>query len=160
MKKEYSLLFIIGLFILAYVLDAVVEPLVRNLATPYHFLSPSYFSQFPFTTASVVIKAIGIFMTPLWLFGFFEGHHLGKGASLLVLSGLMQLYAVQEVATDAGLIPLEWAISFALAGIISLIPAILLLIRGIFSSMHQSLSEPEEDESENEKDEESGILSP
>jgi|GEM_PF-2075537 len=153
MKKEYSLIFIVGLFILAYVLDAVVNPLTVDLATPYSYLNPEYFTKFPFTTASIVIKSLGLFLIPVWLFGFFEGHHMGKGAVALVLAGLMQLYALQEVATGAKLVPLEWSLSLSIAGAALLIPSVLYLIRGSFSSMGKSLTSEGYDENDHEEEE-------
>lgn len=140
MKKEYTLVFIAGLFILAYVLDAVVNPLTVDLATPYHYLDPQYLAQFPFTTASIVIKALGLFLAPLWLLSFMNGKHMARGAILLVLAGLMQLYALQEVTTGAALVPLEWSLSLSVAGVALLLPAILNLIRGGISSMAQSIT--------------------
>jgi hypothetical protein len=162
MKKEYTLIFIVGLFILAYVLDAVVDPLTIQLATPYSYFNPKNFSMYPFTTASIVIKTIGVFLTPMWLFSFFDGKAMAKGSLLLVFSGLIQLYAVQEVATGSQLIPLEYSLSLTLSGILLLIPAVIYLITGMFTSAHQSLSgeedndifEDQEDDEENETEDE------
>lgn len=140
MKKEYTLVFIAGLFILAYVLDAVVNPLSVDLATPYHYLDPQYLTQYPFTTASIAIKALGLFITPLWLLSFMDGKHMAKGSILLVLAGLMQLYALQEVTTGAQLVPLEWSLSLSVAGVVLLLPAILHLIRGGISGMARSIT--------------------
>lgn len=139
MKKEHTLLMIAGLFILAYVLDAVVTPLSINLASPYEYLRPAIMAQYPFTTASIVIKAIGIFLTPLLLMSFAEGHNTAKGAVLLVLIALMQLYALQDIVTKAAVVPLEWSLSLSLAGITLFIPMFVFFIRGGLDSLHKQL---------------------
>lgn len=69
-KKENLLIFTVGLFILSYVLDASVDPLTVDLSTPYQYLNPMIFTHFPFTTASIMIKALGMFLTPLLLLSF------------------------------------------------------------------------------------------
>jgi len=140
MPKEYTLIAIIGLFLLGYLLDALVDPLTLNLITPYHFLQTEHMLKFPFTTASVIIKSIALILSPLWLMGFVKNHYMGKFATLLVLASLMQLYALQEVATNAQIIPLEWSLSLSIAGVVLLLPAVLFFIRGIFSSLRQNLS--------------------
>ena len=145
MKKETVLVIIIGLFLLSYVLDAVVPPLKVPLANPFQFINPRLLALYPFTTASVVIKGIGIFLSPLLLFSLMEGRATVKGAILLVLIGLMELYALQDVATRARAVPLEWSLSLSLAGIVLLIPTVLYFIRGAVGSLHKQLGGPEEE---------------
>lgn len=139
--REYSLLIIIGLFILAYLLDLVVNPLDLSLPTPYHFFQPTLMASFPFSTFSVLIKAVAIFLTPLWLLSFFTYEGFAKPSILLVLAGLMQLYAIQDVATKAEVIPLEWALSLAASGFLLFIPTIFLFIRAFIISAHQNLTD-------------------
>jgi hypothetical protein len=140
MKKEYWLVFIGGMFLLAYVLDAVVNPLDLDLATPYHFLTPKNITTYPFTTASVVVKALGMFLIPLWLFSFFEHNYSLKGGLLLVLIALMQLYSLQEIATGTQIVPLEWALSISMAGLALFIPMTIYILRGLLYSAHQKLA--------------------
>ncbi|MBI3290369.1 hypothetical protein HYZ78_03145 [Candidatus Microgenomates bacterium] len=130
MKQEYTLLLIVGLLILAYVLDAVVNPLNINLPTPYHYFIPETMMSYSFTTTSIVIKAVAIFITPLWLLSFIGWNKKVKGSILLVLGGLMQLYSLQAVATNSKIIPLEWSLTLALAGAVMLIPAVLYFVTG------------------------------
>ena len=138
--KEYSLLFIIGLFVLAYILDLIVEPLNLTLTSPYKFFQPEYMSAFPFSTMSVFIKAIALFSTPLWLLSFFESKGFAKPAILLVWSALTQLYAIQDLNAKSELIPIEWSLSLSAAGLALLLPTIMLFIRAIVSSAHSNLT--------------------
>ena len=155
MKKETVLVVIIGLFLLSYVLDAVVNPLQIPLATPFQFLNPKLLTLYPFTATSIVIKGIGIFLTPLLFLSFAEGYHTVKGAVLLILIGLMELYALQDIATKAEVVPLEWSLSLSLAGIVLIIPMILYFIKGAMSSLHKQLGGAEEEETPlSESDEE------
>lgn len=145
MKKETVLVVIIGLFLLSYVLDAVVNPLQIPLATPFQFLNPKLLALYPFTATSIVIKGIGIFLTPLLFLSFAEGHYTIKGVVLLILVGLMELYALQDIATKAQVVPLEWSLSLSLAGIALLVPMVIYFIRGAMHSLHQQLGGPEEE---------------
>ncbi len=154
MKKEYSLIFIVGLFLLAYVLDTVVEPLNAVLTSPYAYINSDLFSQYPFTGASIVIKAVGIFLTPLFLLSFMDKHYVVKGLILLIVAGLTQLYGIQELITGAKLLPIEWTVSLALGGAALLIPMILYFIRGTFSSVSKSIAGPLGDDPFEEEDQE------
>lgn len=142
MKKEYVLIFIVGLFLLAYVLDTVVEPLEAVLASPYAYISSDVFSQYPFTGASIAIKALGIFLTPLFLLSFMEKQYTAKGLILLIVAGLTQLYGIQELTTGAKLLPIEWTVSLALGGAVLLIPMVLFFFRGTFSSISKGITGP------------------
>lgn len=140
MKKEYTLALIAGLFLLSYVLEAVIDPLKVNLASPYDYLQTQYVTHYPFTSAIIFIRALAIFLTPLFLASFFKKAYFAKGVSLLILSGLIQLYALQNVlSASASVVPLEWALSLAIAGMALLIPAVIYLIQGFFAAMHKSL---------------------
>lgn len=141
MKQEYVLVLIIGLFILTYVLDAVVNPIPLRLATPYHYFTPDTMFSYAFTTTSVVLKAVALFIAPIWLLSFSEFSKLTKGAILLAIAGLMQLYALQDVATNSQVIPLEWSLSLTLAGLVLLIPAVIFLIAGFLGKAQKSISE-------------------
>jgi hypothetical protein len=144
-KKEYVIVIIIGLFLLSYVLDALVDPLAIKLANPFEYLNPNYLSTYPFTTASVVIRAIALFLTPLLILSAFEGHATAKGAVLLVLIPLMLLFALQDVVTSAQVVPLEWALSITLAAVALLVPMVWYFLQGAVHSVHRTLGgAPEE----------------
>lgn len=130
MPKEYVLILIIGLFLLAYLLEAVVDPLAIELATPYQFLSSEYIAQVPFTTAVIMVRSLAIFITPLWLLSFIDHAFQFKAVSLLIVGVLLQLYGVQATASSTVGIPLEWAISFALSGASLFLPMLLFFAKG------------------------------
>lgn len=140
MKQEYILVIIIGLLILAYVLDAIVNPLKLQLPSPYHFFDPEILSKYTFTTTSIVIKAVALIMAPVWFLSFLDLSKLTKGAILLVIAGLMQFYALQDVATGAQVVPLEWSLSFTLTGVVLLIFAIIYMLIGLTKKAHKSLT--------------------
>jgi hypothetical protein len=138
--KEYSLLFIIGLFILAYVLDLIVEPLSLALASPYAYFKPQMMSSFPFSTTSIFIKATAVFLMSLWIISFFNDKSFVRPVVLLVWAGLIQLYAIQDIVTRAELIPIEWSLSLAVAGLALLIPTIMLFIKASIVMVHSNLT--------------------
>lgn len=141
MKKEYILFFAGGMFVLAYVLDAVVNPLSMPLPTPYHYFTLEVFSQYAFTTTSIIIKALAIVSTIVVTISYVKLNRFVKSGILLAISGLMQLYALQDVATNSQIIPLTWSLSLALAGLLLLIPMIMYILLGIFGSTQKRLEE-------------------
>lgn len=140
MKQEYVLVIIIGFLILAYVLDAIVNPLKISLATPYHFFDPNLIFKYPFTSISITLKALSIFLAPLWFLSFLSFNKVLKGAILLVLSGLMQLYALQDVVSNSNVLPLEWSLSLTLGGLLLLIPSLFYMIAGFIGKAGSKLS--------------------
>jgi hypothetical protein len=138
--KEYSMLIIIGLFVLAYVLDLTVKPLNIALHSPFDFFTAESMSLFPYSTTSIFIKAIALFLAPLWLLSFSASKGFGKPAILLVWAGLTQLYAIQDVVTKAKVIPLEWSISLTAAGFALLIPSGYLFLKAILYTAHRNLT--------------------
>ena len=130
MPKEYVLVLIVGLFLLAYLLEAVVDPLVLPLPTPYAFLNGEQIAKVPFTTAVIFVRSLAIFITPLWLLSFISKAFQFKAVSLLVVSVLLQLYGVQATASSTVGIPLEWAISFALGGALLFLPMLFFFAKG------------------------------
>lgn len=130
MPKEYVLVLIVGLFLLAYLLEAVVDPLTVPLATPYEFLQNGYPARFPFTSAVIVVRSLAILLTPLWLLSFIPKAFQFKAIALLIVGTLLQLYSVQAVATPTVGIPLEWAISFALGGATLFLPMLVFFAKG------------------------------
>lgn len=138
--KEYTLLIILGLFILAYALESVAHPLNVKLESPYAFLQPKYLTIYPFTATTIGIRSIALFMTPLWLLSFIKKAHYAKGGILLILAALMQLYGIQEVASGTRVVPLEWSLSLSVGGATLLIPAAIFIIAGVFSAVAPKLS--------------------
>jgi hypothetical protein len=137
MKKEYTIAFSIGLIILAYVLDALVNPLdlTLSLPTPYHYLTQETITTYVFTFTSIFLKALAISLSIPTILSALDLKALTKGISLLIISGLLQLYALQDVATKANVVPLEWSIAFTLAGLMLLVPSALLILIGFFTSL-------------------------
>ena len=124
----------IGFFILGYILDAVANPLTLALPTPYHFFTSANISTYPFTTTSIVLKALGVVMGVLIVLASLGLKRFIKGAILLVLSGLLQLYALQDVASRAAVVPLEWALGFTLAGLLMFLPILIFFFTSLFES--------------------------
>ena len=146
MKQEYTIILIIGLFIASYVLEAIVQPLSLSLATPYHYLSIENLTTYPFSTTVIIVRAIGIFLAPIWLMSFFEKGYTTKAAIILVLAGLSQLYVLQELATGQQILPLEWSLAVSLAGL-ALVPMIpIFFLRSVLAKAHQSLTKEDNNE--------------
>lgn len=129
--------------ILAYVLDAVVNPLSLRLATPYHYFTPTIISQYPFTTVSIVLKALAVIILPLITLASLGVRKMAAAGILLVISGLLQLYALQDVASRSYVVPLEWSLAFTLAGVFLLLPTLLYFLAGLVPTPRPSSPPPE-----------------
>ena len=140
MKQEYTLILVAGLVILAYVLDAVVNPLSIKLVTPYHFFDPQIMFKYSFTTTSIVIKSVAFFLATLRIISFLEVNKLVKGSILLAVSALVQLYALQDIVTNATVLPLEWSLALTLTGVALLIPTIIFILAGLAGKAHKSIT--------------------
>ncbi len=131
MKKEYFLVLAIGLFILSYVLDALVNPLSFTLPTPYHYFAKEILTTYAFTTTTILMKTIGVVICVLLVFSSIGIHPYAKSGSLFIISGLVQLYALQDVVAGSNTIPVEWAVSLTLSGMVLLLPTIFYVMKGI-----------------------------
>jgi len=147
--KETTFVIIIGLFLLSYLLEAVVDPLKINLATPYAYLSPLHFMKYPFTTAVIIIRAISLYSAVLFLLSFIPRAYFTKVGILLLISALSQLYSLQEVVSGTTMVPLEWALSLSVAGAALLLPAITNVMKGAVSAAKAKINQ--EDLSEDEE---------
>lgn len=132
MKKEYLAILVVGILILTYVMDAVVLPLPQTFTTPYHFFIPENFSTYPLTTTSIILKAVAVIMGLLVTLSSLGIKKLATAITILIVSGLLQLYALQDVVSKSYLVPLEWSLSFTLAGLALLIPMILYFMASAF----------------------------
>lgn len=132
LPKEQVFIIIVGLFLLSYFLENIVSPLRTQLPTPYSFLNPTVFSKYPFTAVVVVIRAISLFLTPLFFLSFIEKRYFSKVGVLLVIGSLAQLYSLQQLISGTTMIPLEWAISLSIAGALLIIPLIIFALQGLF----------------------------
>ena len=139
MKKENLFFIILGFFLLAYLLDAVVNPLSLRLAIPYEYFTNKTLTTYPFTTVSIFLKAFGIFLLPLLLLSYLGISTFVKGIVTLILSALLQLYAVQDIASRSNVVPLEWSLGLTAAGVLLIIPTVIFLILGLLSGVHHNL---------------------
>ena len=145
MKKEYVFVFSIGLLLLAYLLDAVVNPLTLKLTIPYQYFIPANLTKYAFTNVSILLKATAILLLPLLILSSLNLKSLVKGLILLVLSALLQLYAVQDIATGNNTVPLEWSLAFTLGGLFLLLPTVIFLLVGSLKHVGQKLAPEPED---------------
>lgn len=129
--KEQSFVLIVGLFLLAYLLEAVVDPLTIRLTTPYAYFSADYFLKYPFTTATVIIRGLSLLLALVFLLSFIPKGYFVKLGIVIVVSALAQLYSLQGIASNTTLMPLEWSLSLTFAGICLAFPAVIYIIKGI-----------------------------
>lgn len=139
--KENMFVIIIGVFLFSYLLETIVKPIKIHLSSPYEFLSPLYFTKFPFTSVVVVIRAISLFMAPLFLVSFIPRRYYTKVGLLFIISFLSQLLSLQEVVSDNTVIPLEWALSLSIAGAALVIPMVIFTLQGLFVSAKERLKQ-------------------
>lgn len=139
MKKDYLWFTILGLLLFGYVLDQIAGPISFSSKNPYAFLSHSTLTTYPLSAVSIAAKAIGLTLIFTTAFSYLRSAHLLKAIIFFILGSLVQLYAIQQLATRSQVTPLPWTISLAYAGALLLIPAIIHLLQSLFEGAHQAI---------------------
>lgn len=140
MKKEYFLVLILALFILSSVLDFLAGPAKPALKIPFDFLKPAILAVYPLTAVSVGVKTLFISLALLLGFSMIEDLYLAKALALFFLAVLSELYAIQQIATNSRVTPLEWTLGFAATGIVLLLPAMVFMVIGAVKTVHNKLT--------------------
>lgn len=141
MKIEYVISTIIGLFIFGYVLDLVSGPFNLVLESPFAFLQMVHISKYPFTAVSIGAKTLAIFITTILVVQSISGSkYVLAGTLFFIAAALMELYAIQQIATQAFLISLQWTLGLSYAAIALLFPCVIHFIIGFFKIAHHNLT--------------------
>lgn len=129
MKKETFLIFAIGLFILAYVIDTISGPVAINIKNPFQFLDPIVMSKFPLTAVGIACRSLGILISVFLFWSLFDGIYMVKAVTTFLLSALFELFAIQQIATGMRTVTIQWILSFAYSGILLLLPVIIYIVK-------------------------------
>ena len=141
MKIEYVITSVVGLFIFGYILDIVSGPFSLALTSPFAFLQASHVSTYPFTTVSITAKTLAIFITTVLIVQTISGAKYILGSAMFfIIAALMELYAIQQIATQSSLISLQWTLGISYAAVALLIPCFLYLVIGIVKAAHHNLT--------------------
>jgi len=143
-KKEYTAVIAISLFLLAYVLEALAGQVTfPNFTSPFAFLNPTVLSKYPFTATAVAIRTAAIIISVVLILSFAQIKKTLKAVIIFVLGVLLELYAIQQLATGMKVTPLEWTLSFAYSAVLFAPMVIFFLIAGAFEAAHKALTKPE-----------------
>ena len=140
MKQEYALVILVVLIIFAQIVSQFVAPLELTLTSPFNYFTTPALTQYPFSSLIIVVRSIALVGTLVWLMSFFERSYFPKAVASFVILGILEIFSYQDVATQTGTLPLDWALVLTLSGIS--IPFLLLyyLFRSAVSSAHKKLS--------------------
>jgi hypothetical protein len=120
-------------------LDQIAGPVTFTAKNPYAFLAAPTLSTYPLTAVSIVTKALGLMLVFITAFSYIKHAHVLKAITFFILGSLVQLYAIQQLATRGQVTPIQWTLGIAYAGALLLIPAALQLIQGLFQGAHQAI---------------------
>lgn len=141
MKIEYFFTGALALVIFGYVLDFLSGPIVLDLASPFAFLNPEMLAKYPFTAVSVGVKTLAIFIATVLAVTSLGGNNYPmQGATVLILAALMELYAIQQIATKSSILSIQWNLSLAFAGASLIIPAVIFVLTALIKSVHRNLT--------------------
>jgi len=138
--KEYLLFVVAGLFLASYVLNMVAGPVKIDITSPAQFLNPNIVSRYPFTTVEIFIRALALAMGVIVFLSFIEKKYFPKMTTCIILGGLGILYAIQQLANQGKITPLQWTLAFAGAGVMLILPIIYYLIRGVIEGIFTGLT--------------------
>ncbi len=140
MKKEYLITISVALFILGYVIDFFGGLIPLSLRNPFDLLQREMISTYPFTTVSIAFKTLALFIAMLLFLNMIEQKYLAKGAFLLFLAALMELYSVQQIATSSTNLPMVWIVAISYSGVLLLFLGLIHLTIGIIKKIHRSIT--------------------
>ena len=137
--KPQLFVLIVGFILLSYLLETIVKPLKIQLTSPYAFLNPSYFTKYPFSSIVIIIRAVCMMLIPPFLLSFVSGKYFIKVGIVFIIGALSQLLSIQQITSDSTLIPLEWAISLSIAGMLLILPIIIYILKGTYHTAKTKL---------------------
>lgn len=140
MKREYFATVAVSFFILSYVLDFLGGAVALPIKNPFDLLQQRLFSTYPFTAVSVGFKTLASFIAILLFLKMIEQKYLAKGAFLIFLSAMMELYSIQQIATNSLNLPMVWIVAISYTGILLLLPAIINLFIGVAKKIHRGVT--------------------
>ena len=139
MKKEYTIVLAILLFIGSYAIDSITGPVGISVKNPIVFLSSDILLKLPLTGLSVGLKTVGIIITTLLLFSIMEKKYFTKTLISVILAIVAIFYSIQQLASGGRVTSIQWTLSFAYSGIILVGVALLFLVAGILNLVHSTL---------------------
>lgn len=140
MKKEYLGVTICALFLLSYVLDYLAGPFSVTITNPFIFLDQQM-ATYPFTTAAIAIKTLGLLLSMIFILSFVEKKYFVKAIVSFFIAALFEFYAIQQLATGQQLIPVQWTLSLAYAGVTLIILTITYIIIGIVTGIYRTFAD-------------------
>lgn len=144
MKKEYTAVIAISLFLFAYVLEALAGQVAFPAFTsPFAFLNPAVLNKYPFTATAIAIRTAAIIISVVLVLSFVEIKKYLKAVIIFVLGVLLELYAIQQLATGMKVTPLEWTLSFAYSAVLFAPIVAFFLIAGALEAAHKALTKTE-----------------
>lgn len=144
MKKEYTAVVAISLFLLSYILEALAGQVrFPALTSPFAFLNPAILNIYPFTATAIAIRTAAIVISLLLIMSFVQIKKHLKATIIFVLGVLSELYAIQQLATGMRTTPLEWTLSFAYSAVLFAPIVVFFLIAGAFEAAHKALTKSE-----------------
>lgn len=139
MKKDYLWFTILGLLLFGYVLDQIAGPITFTAKNPYAFLAGPTLSTYPLSAVSIATKAVALMLIFTTAFSYLKGAHIFKAITFFILGSLVQLYAIQQLATRGRVTPIQWTLGIAYAGALLILPTIIQLLQGLFQGAHQAI---------------------
>jgi hypothetical protein len=76
----------------------------------------------------IACRSFGIFISTVLFWSLFEKIYIVKSVVTLLLSALMELFAIQQIATGMRTVTLQWTLSLSYSGIILLTLVIIYFI--------------------------------
>lgn len=140
MKKEYTLVTVIGLFLFAYILDLVSGPIGVVIRNPIVFLTPEILSRYPLTAVGIFARAFAVAVSVFLLMSVMEKKYFLKAIIVLIVTALSELYAIQQLATGLRTTPIQWTLSISYAGAIMAPALAFYIVKGIVWGVKEKVS--------------------
>lgn len=130
LKKELILLVAVGLLGLSYLLEFVAGPVSITLTSPLGFIESSFLGRYPLTAVAVITRALSVVLGVVLSLSLAKDHFFEKAIGVLVIAILLELYAIQQLATSGTVTTVEWTLALAIAAIGLILSVVYYVIRG------------------------------
>ncbi len=131
MRKEITFVITASLFLLAYALDYFAGKLSLSIISPIAFLNQGYFGLYPMTFVAVMIRSVAIMLSVTLILSVMERQYFVKLGISAFLTFIAEIYAFQQLATNATTTPLLWTLAISYGGALLIIPMIVYIFMGI-----------------------------
>ena len=138
LKAEFWLTIASVGFLLSWLIDKLGGPVNIVVKNPVMFLSsPVLLRTYPFTVTAIIIRALAIFISVMFLTSLIKGKYFTKVIVLFFVGMLAEFFAIQQLATGFRTTTIQWTLSIAYGSLSLILGIAWMVLKGIWSMFNK-----------------------